>query len=309
MSLDTQLVTLSSASDSESDEEPFLLLSRNTPPLEQISTSVLPSKTVANKTVENTEEEASNLNKELRETPILLGEDTLDYLVNQLQNLPKESLQDLSYTYSKVDREKAIEDQFFEIQRLSLDSAGRRSQLCSTELDTSRFRSLRARSLEHKEKTRRNHSGEKFLDLTAKRNTAKNFMDKLPEREMPKFDSLLKTLPVEEKSAETPTIEDEGKDEEKEINEELSSIVRSFVESAVQETTLRHGEFSLGPQLKGAKGFWQGNCLMVQDASGRVKNLGIMKRSCGSSQESSEDEESESSQRWLNQARERLKKE
>ena len=94
---------------------------------------------------------------------------------------------------------------------------------------------------------------------------------------MPKFDSLLKTFPVEEKSAETPTTEDEGKDEEKEINEELSSIVRSFVESAVQETPLRQGEFSLGPQLKGAKGFWQGNCLMVQDASGRVKNLGIMK--------------------------------
>ena len=69
----------------------------------------------------------------------------------------------------------------------------------------------------------------------------------------------------------------EEEDEEKEINEELSSIVRSFVESAVQETPLRHGEFSLGPQLKGAKGFWQGNCLMVQDASGRVKNLGIMK--------------------------------
>lgn len=85
MSLDTQLGTLSS--DSESDEEPYLLLSRNTPPIQQISTSVLPSKTVATKTVENTEEEASKLSKELRETPILLGEDTLDYLVNQARLL------------------------------------------------------------------------------------------------------------------------------------------------------------------------------------------------------------------------------
>lgn len=94
---------------------------------------------------------------------------------------------------------------------------------------------------------------------------------------MPEIDSLFKMLPVEGKSAETPSTEDDEEEEEKEINEELSSIVRSFVESAVQETPLRQGEFSLGPQLKGAKGFWQGNCLMVQDASGRVKNLGIMK--------------------------------
>jgi len=107
----------------------------------------------------------------------------------------------------------------------------------------------------------------------------------------------------------TSTTEDEEGVDEKNIREELSSAVRTFVESAVQDPPLRQGEFSLGPQLKGAKGFWQGNCLMVQDASGRVKNLGIMKRTGGSSQESSDDEKSESSQQWLNQARERLKKE
>lgn len=336
VSLDNQLGTLSSAS--ESDEDSCLLLSRNTPPLTQISTSVLPPKTAANKTVE----EASNLSKELRETPILLEEDTLDYLVDQLQNLPRQSLQDLSYTYSKVDREKAIEDQFFEIQRLSLDSAaGKRSKLCSAELDTSRFRSLRAgSSLEHKEEKRRNHSGAKLLDLTAKRNTAKNKMDNfkdLPDLDsmsaemndpknfrnlstilLPELDPALKVSPVEGKDdGETPEVgvypgtptteEDESCSESS--DGQLLTAVRSYVESAVQETPLRQGEFSLGPQLKGAKGFWQGNCLMVQDASGRVKNLGIMKRTCGSSEESSEDDESESSQQWLNQARERLKKE
>ena len=78
--MDTQLGTLCSSS--ESDEEPYLLPPRNTPPLTQIDTSILPQKLAANKTVEKAEEEVSKLNKKPRETT-LLGEDTLDYLLNQ----------------------------------------------------------------------------------------------------------------------------------------------------------------------------------------------------------------------------------
>jgi len=121
--------------------------------------------------------------------------------------------------------------------------------------------------------------------MSAEMNDPKNFRN-LSTILLPELDPALKVSPVEGKDdGETPEVgvypgtptteEDESCSESS--DGQLLTAVRSYVESAVQETPLRQGEFSLGPQLKGAKGFWQGNCLMVQDASGRVKNLGIMK--------------------------------